>query len=216
MSIRIHIVECIEVDERVLEAITRLIRQLSSSSKPPTSDELKEIVASPSTILFLAIRYPDVKKESNIKNSHKKLHSTTATLQANSKLHSDGSTSSSDSTSKPISTSKHCKSDANNKSSHTGYNRTDYDSTDIVGVLTLVVFRIPTGICSRIEDVVVEKSVRGMRIGERLCIAGMKKARSLGATSTDLTSRPSRAAANRLYQRMGFTQRNTNVYRFKL
>ena len=86
----------------------------------------------------------------------------------------------------------------------------------IVGALTLVAFRIPTGVRTRIEDVVVDEAMRGRRVAERLSEAALERARQFGARSTDLTSRPSRAAANRLYQRMGFEQRESNVYRYTL
>ncbi|MYJ43316.1 MAG: GNAT family N-acetyltransferase, partial [Acidimicrobiaceae bacterium] len=82
--------------------------------------------------------------------------------------------------------------------------------------LTLVAFRIPTGVRTRIEDVVVDETVRGQRVGERLSEAALEAARGLGARSTDLTSRPSREAANRLYARMGFERRESNVYRYTL
>src|SRR5512140_2190501 len=74
----------------------------------------------------------------------------------------------------------------------------------IVGSLTLVVFRIPTGVRAWIEDVVVEESARGRGLGEALTRAALEHAASLGARTVDLTSRPSREAANRLYQRVGF------------
>ena len=86
----------------------------------------------------------------------------------------------------------------------------------IVGALSLVAFRIPTGVRTRIEDVVVDKAMRGRRVGELLSEAALDRARQLGARSTDLTSRPSREAANRLYARMGFEQRESNVYRYTL
>ncbi|HMN12267.1 MAG TPA: GNAT family N-acetyltransferase [Bellilinea sp.] len=86
----------------------------------------------------------------------------------------------------------------------------------IVGSLTLVTFRIPTGVRSWIEDVVVETNNRGKGIGEMLTMAALEKARELGAKTVDLTSRPSREAANRLYQRVGFKLRETNLYRFDL
>lgn len=84
----------------------------------------------------------------------------------------------------------------------------------IVGSLTLVTFRIPTGIRAWIEDVVVDESARGHGVGEALNQAAIAEARKNGAVTIDLTSRPSREAANRLYQRIGFVQRDTNVYRF--
>ena len=87
---------------------------------------------------------------------------------------------------------------------------------EIVGLLTLVVFRIPTGVRAWIEDVVVDESARGYGVGEALNRAALDDARRKGAKTVDLTSRPSRAAANRLYQRLGFVARETNVYRYEL
>jgi len=86
----------------------------------------------------------------------------------------------------------------------------------IVGSLTLAVFPIPTGVRAWIEDVVVDEGVRGHGVGEELNRAALERARSLGAITVDLTSRPSREAANRLYKRLGFVERETNVYRFEL
>ena len=86
----------------------------------------------------------------------------------------------------------------------------------ILGSLTLALFRIPTGVRAWIEDVVVDESARGRGVGEALTLAALERARSAGARTVDLTSRPSREAANRLYQRLGFTERETNVYRFTL
>ncbi len=84
----------------------------------------------------------------------------------------------------------------------------------IVGSLTLVLFRIPTGIRAWIEDVVVDKEMRGDGIGYKLNEVAIQHARFAGAVTIDLTSRPSREAANRLYQRLGFEKRETNVYRY--
>ena len=86
----------------------------------------------------------------------------------------------------------------------------------IQGTLSLVTFRIPTGIRAWIEDVVVDSEARGKGIGELLTRAALDKARALGAKTVDLTSRPSREAANRLYQRVGFKLRETNIYRYNL
>ena len=142
-GIEVH--ECLAVTDEVVDAMQRLIPQLSSSNPPPGRAELEEIVASPATTLFVARR-----------------------------------------------------------------------SERIVGALTLVAFRIPTGVRTRIEDVVVDETLRGQRVGERLSEAALDAARGLGARSTDLTSRPSREAANRLYARMGFERRESNVYRYTL
>ena len=84
----------------------------------------------------------------------------------------------------------------------------------IVGTLTLATFRIPTGVRAWIEDVVVDTAARGHGVGEALNQAAILEARHRGAITVDLTSRPSREAANRLYQRIGFVARDTNVYRF--
>ena len=83
----------------------------------------------------------------------------------------------------------------------------------IVGALTLVLFRIPTGLRAWIEDVIVDEAARERGIGEALNQAAIERARAAGARTVDLTSRPSREAANRLYQRLGFVERETNVYR---
>ncbi|HLU43007.1 MAG TPA: GNAT family N-acetyltransferase [Microthrixaceae bacterium] len=85
----------------------------------------------------------------------------------------------------------------------------------ILGSMTLVVFRIPTGVRAWIEDVVVDSAARGRGVGEALNRAALDLARERGARTVDLTSRPSREAANRLYRRIGFVQRDTNVYRFQ-
>jgi ribosomal protein S18 acetylase RimI-like enzyme len=133
-------------DEELAAAFARLIPQLSSSSPPPTRDQLAEMIASPATTVFLA------------RNAH----------------------------------------------------------GTIVGTLTLVVFRIPTAIRAWIEDVVVDEAARGSGVGDALNRAALDTARKLGARTVDLTSRPSREAANRLYQRLGFKRRETNVYRYDL
>ncbi|MFG1627942.1 GNAT family N-acetyltransferase [Kribbella sp. NPDC049227] len=84
----------------------------------------------------------------------------------------------------------------------------------IVGTLTLVMFPIPTGLRARIEDVVVDDAARGQGVGAALTEDALRIARLAGAKTVDLTSRPSRAAANRLYQRLGFQPRESQVYRF--
>ena len=83
----------------------------------------------------------------------------------------------------------------------------------IVGSLTLAVFRIPTGVRAWIEDVVVDGAARGKGVGEALSREALRIAAARGARTVELTSRPSREAANRLYKRLGFQIRETNVYR---
>jgi ribosomal protein S18 acetylase RimI-like enzyme len=133
------------VDEALLNAMTRLVPQLSRSTPPPTRLELEMIVAGPSTMLLVARK-----------------------------------------------------------------------DAAIVGMLTLAIFRIPTGIRAWIEDVVVDADARGGGVGEALTREAIRIAGTHGARTVELTSRPSREAANRLYQRLGFERRDTNVYRFPL
>ena len=143
-STRVTITEATSVTPELVEAFARLVPQLSSSP-PPTSAELEQMVASPVSIVLIA---------------------TTGTGA-------------------------------------------------MVGSLTLAVFRVPTGIRAWIEDVVVDESARGAGVGEALTAAALRRADDEGATSVDLTSRPGREAANRLYRRMGFETRETNVYRYR-
>jgi ribosomal protein S18 acetylase RimI-like enzyme len=86
----------------------------------------------------------------------------------------------------------------------------------IVGSLTLVTFRIPTGVRAWIEDVVVDEAARGKGAGEALTRRALERAAELGSKTVDLTSRPTREAANRLYQRVGFELRHSNLYRYNL
>jgi ribosomal protein S18 acetylase RimI-like enzyme len=131
--------------DELVEAFARLIPQLSTTSPPPSLDELSAVVRDPNNVLFVA--------------------------------RLDGR---------------------------------------IVGSLTLVTFRIPTGPKSWIEDVVVDDAARGHGIGELLNRAAVDEARRRGLRAISLTSRPSREAANRLYQRIGFEKRETNYYRIDL
>jgi GNAT superfamily N-acetyltransferase len=141
----IWIEEASVADDELVEAMRRLLPQLSSSAKPIEAYDLESIVAAPSTILYVA--------------------------------------------------------------------RSD---DGIVGTLTLVVFRSLTGARCWIEDVVVDEGARGRGVGEALVEAALDGARRASARTVDLTSNPSREGANRLYQRCGFVQRITNVYRFSL
>ena len=84
----------------------------------------------------------------------------------------------------------------------------------IVGTLTLVIFRIPTAMRAWIEDVVVDSAARGRGVGEALTLSAVNLAKQRGAKTVDLTSRQSRQAAHRLYEKSGFHVRGTSVYRF--
>lgn len=134
-----------QASDELVQAMQKLIPQLSSSNAPPSMEELNEMISSGSSVLFIA----------RVENQ-------------------------------------------------------------IVGSLTLATFRIPTGIRAWIEDVVVDESARGHGVGEALNRAALDEAKRRGAITVELTSRPSREAANRLYLRLGFVLRETNVYRYTL
>ena len=86
----------------------------------------------------------------------------------------------------------------------------------IVGILCLTIYRVPTGLRSIIEDVIVDESVRRRGIGEALVRYAIDLAREAGADGVSLTSNPQREAANQLYQSMGFELRKTNPYFYRL
>jgi len=94
--------------------------------------------------------------------------------------------------------------------------RERHEAGHIVGMLTLAMFRIPSGLRAWIEDVAVDEATRGRGIGEALSRAAVGYARGRGARTIELTSRPAREAANRLYRKLGFEIRNTFVYRLAL
>lgn len=144
----VRVEECTEVSDELVNAMATLVPQLSSSSPPPSREELEEIVRSDASHVLVA--------------------------------------------------------------------RDEDWAGSILGAMTLVVFRIPTGVRAWIEDVVVDSDARGRGVGEKLNLAALDLARQRGARTVDLTSRPSREAANRLYKRIGFVQRETNVYRYSL
>ncbi len=141
----VDIIRVQSVDDKLVDALARLVPQLSSTSAIPTEEDLRRLVESDTTVLFVA-----------------------------------------------------------------------RDSDVIVGSLTLVLVRIPTGLRARIEDVVVDSSARGRGVGTLLSQAAIRLAAKAGAKTIDLTSRPDRAAANRLYERLGFERRDTFVYRYQL
>lgn len=92
----------------------------------------------------------------------------------------------------------------------------DTATGNVLGSLTLVLFRIPTGLRAWIEDVVVDQEARGRGVGEALNRHALGLAAARGARTVDLTSRPAKEAANRLYRRLGFVARGTHVYRIDI
>ncbi len=92
--------------------------------------------------------------------------------------------------------------------------RQESASNAIIGLATLALYRVPTGLRGYIEDVIVDENARGKGIGEALTRACLDYAQNAGCPQVMLTCNPGRQAANRLYQRMGFELRKTNVYRY--
>ena len=90
------------------------------------------------------------------------------------------------------------------------------DEDNILGSLTLIIYTIPTRKKAYIEDVVVDGVAQGLGLGEKLLIAAINKAKEEGVACVELTSRPFRIPANRLYQKMGFKIRETNCYQLVL
>jgi ribosomal protein S18 acetylase RimI-like enzyme len=90
------------------------------------------------------------------------------------------------------------------------------DGAAIVGTLTLVVYPVITGLRAHIDDVVVDSAARGKGVGEALTLAAIRLADEAGVRTVDLTSRPSREGANRLYRRLGFEPRDSNLYRYTI
>jgi ribosomal protein S18 acetylase RimI-like enzyme len=143
MSVQIELVK--ETTAEVVDAVRRLLPQLSQTALPPDPEQLARVVDCPTNTVLVA--------------------------------RSDGA---------------------------------------IVGMLTLVLLPIPSGLRARIEDVVVDEAARGQGVGDALSRAALELAAEQGARTVDLTSRPSRAAANRLYERLGFVRRESVVYRFTI
>ena len=140
----VSVEEATDVTPALLDALARLVPQLSQSAAPVGEPELGEIVRSPATRLLVAWR-----------------------------------------------------------------------EGRIIGTLTLVLFRIPTGVRGWIEDVIVDEAERGHGVGEALTAEAVRVAGAAGARTLDLTSRPSREAAHRLYTKLGFEVRDTSVYRHR-
>ena len=102
------------------------------------------------------------------------------------------------------------------KSKRTHFFIAELDNKNIVGILTIGTYDIPSGTKVWIEDVVVDESQRGKGFGKELMLFAIDFAKSIGAKAIELTSRPSRIAANQLYQKLGFVIHETNLYRYPL
>lgn len=183
-----HVSAVREVTEDLVRAVHQLLPQLSGSARLPSGLEIDQIVTSQATTLIVARddRLSDQEGQSQ--------------GPERDRPESDGA-------------DDHRAEGERAVEPATG---PDEPEGPIVGMLTLVTFRIPTGVRAWIEDVVVDGGSRGRGVGEALTRAALELATAWGAQTVDLTSRPSREAANRLYRRMGFEQRETTVYRFRL
>jgi ribosomal protein S18 acetylase RimI-like enzyme len=182
-----------------MEAVQRLLPQLSSTAGPPTRQEVEEIVTSAATTLLVARDDPPDEVE-GVTVEDVAVEDVTGQRQG-AGAERDGR-------------------DADGPDGPEAKQRPAAGAGGpdgaIVGMLTLVTFRIPTGARARIEDVVVDDALRGRGTATALTRAALELAAATGAHTVDLTSRPSREAANRLYQHLGFEQRETVVYRFAL
>jgi ribosomal protein S18 acetylase RimI-like enzyme len=88
----------------------------------------------------------------------------------------------------------------------------DDEDGSIVGTATLVMYRVSSGLKGRLEDVIVDSSARGQGVGEALAREAMRRANNAQVLMLELTSMPYRESANRLYKRLGFVRKPTNVY----
>ena len=86
----------------------------------------------------------------------------------------------------------------------------------IIGTFSLAIYVIPTGKKAIVEDVVVDATKRGLRIGENMIRFAIEYATAVGVRKIELTSNPQRVAANTLYKKMGFQKRDTNFYRLDI
>ena len=187
MNLNISISEATQPNVLPLDSINYLLNSLSPNAPAITNDVLRELIEEPTTRLLLAtINAPSVKERS----------SGGGVVGGGATAGGDGMSSGGGVVS--------------------GGGTAGEDEEKIVGMLTLAVFRIPSGVRAWIEDVVVDTEARGRGIGAALVRRAIEIAQESGARTVDLTSRPSREAANKLYQKLGFEQRSTNVYRYTI
>jgi len=137
----VRIEQVSEANEELLEAIHRLLPQLTEARTPPTLEQLAETVAGQTMLIAL-----------------------------------------------------------------------DDATGRVIGTLTLIIYRVSSGLKARIEDVIVDKSARGQGVGDALVREGMARAGAAKVLMLELTSMPYRESANRLYKRLGFVRKPTNVY----
>jgi len=137
-----------KIDDHLAKAIKDLFSQLTTSRKPPEKEDLKEIIATDSTILLILSK--------------------------------------------------------------------DKAGLEIIGTLSIAFYKTPSGHHAWVEDVIVDQQFRGKGLGKALMNKALELARERKASSVNLTSRPSRLAANQLYQKLGFEINKTNLYKYTL
>jgi ribosomal protein S18 acetylase RimI-like enzyme len=86
----------------------------------------------------------------------------------------------------------------------------------IIGIATLALIKRLSVQRARIEDVVVDKAYRGKGLGKALIKMLIERTKIIGISTIDLTSRPDRVVANKMYKKLGFMVNKTNVYRLQL
>lgn len=91
-----------------------------------------------------------------------------------------------------------------------------FDGKKVIGTGTIIMVTKLRGNYGYIEDMIVDESYRGQGLGRQLGDALVAAAKKHNVTTIELSTRPSRVAANALYQKMGFEPKDTNVYRLKL
>lgn len=90
------------------------------------------------------------------------------------------------------------------------------DEGKIIGMATLYVMPTTEKRVGHVDDVVVSSEYRGQGLGEKLMRALIDAARERGVSSLHLTSRPARVAAQKLYEKVGFKKRETDVFKLSL
>ena len=92
------------------------------------------------------------------------------------------------------------------------------DGEQIVGTTTVIVYTTPFWIKARLDEVVVDVDARAKGVGEALVKAALEVGREKGAQVAELQSGrgEQRQAAHRLYERLGFTIRDSDVMRIVL
>jgi GNAT superfamily N-acetyltransferase len=92
------------------------------------------------------------------------------------------------------------------------------DGGRISGTTTVIVYTTPYWIKARLDEVVVDAEARGKGVGEAMVRYCLEVGRRKGAQVVELQSgrAEQRAAAHRLYKRIGFEVRDSDIFRIIL